>query len=191
LSDAKIEPQPQMSPGTKADNVSPRSRPWFKKKRILIPAALVALIVVVSAANAGGGESSPTTTTTTQESEVVDSTANDGAATEAEPAAPAEVEAPAETVSQSNARGSAQSYLGVLSFSRSGLITQLEFEGYSTADAEYGVDANSVDWLEQAAKSAQSYLDSSSFSRSGLIDQLIFEGFSPAEAEHGVNQTGL
>ena len=42
-----------------------------------------------------------------------------------------------------------------------GLIEQLKFEGYSTADATYGVDAVSPDWNEQAAKSAESYLDMS------------------------------
>jgi cytoskeletal protein RodZ len=203
LSDANVEPQPQVTPGTKAEDRAPAARPWFKKKRIIIPAALAGLLIIVSAANAGGGSDSPDAATSTQETEVVDNTENDDVATEAEAAAAAEAEAAAaaaaaeaeaaaaETVSQSNARGSAESYLRVSAFSRSGLIGQLEFEGFSTADAEYGVDANDVDWLEQAAKSAENYLNVSSFSRSGLIDQLIFEGFSPAEAEHGVTQTGL
>lgn len=99
--------------------------------------------------------------------------------------------APAETMGQSNARESAASYLDFKAFSRSGLIKQLEFEGFSTADATYGVDALHVDWNEQAAKSAAEYLDFKAFSRSGLIDQLVFEGFSRAEAEYGVSTTGL
>ena len=94
-------------------------------------------------------------------------------------------------MSQENARESAESYLRYSAFSRSGLIGQLEFEDYSTADATYAVDVLDVDWNEQAAKSAASYLESSSFSRQGLIDQLIFEGFSQAEAEYGVGTTGL
>jgi hypothetical protein len=96
-----------------------------------------------------------------------------------------------ETVSQRNARSSAESYLRFSAFSRSGLIGQLEYEQFSTADATYAVDALDVDWREQAAKSAQQYLDFSSFSRGGLIDQLIFEGFSRAEAEFGVDAVGL
>lgn len=95
------------------------------------------------------------------------------------------------TVSQENALGSAESYLNFSAFSRSGLIAQLEFEEYSTADATFAVDTVAVDWMEQAEKKAQSYLDYSSFSRSGLIDQLEFEGFTPDEAEHGVNSVGL
>ena len=40
-----------------------------------------------------------------------------------------------ETVAQSNAKKSATSYLKYSAFSRTGLIDQLEFEGFSTADA--------------------------------------------------------
>ena len=99
--------------------------------------------------------------------------------------------APSETVGQENARESAQSYLDSQAFSRTGLIDQLLFEGFSQADAEYGTDSIRADWNQQAALSAQSYLDSQVFSRTGLIDQLLFEGFSQAEAEYGVNAVGL
>lgn len=100
-------------------------------------------------------------------------------------------EAPKESVSQENARKSAESYLDLSPFSRSGLIEQLEFEGYSTNDATYGVDAQKANWKNQAAAKAEEYLDMSSFSRSGLIEQLEFEGFSREQAEHGVTQVGL
>jgi hypothetical protein len=71
--------------------------------------------------------------------------------------APAEdSEYPGETAGQENARRSAESYLETSGFSRSGLIKQLKFEGYSTEDATYGVDAISPDWNEQAAKTAAS-----------------------------------
>ena len=96
-----------------------------------------------------------------------------------------------ETVSQSNAKKSAASYLKFSSFSRTGLIDQLIFEGFPTADATYGVDAQNADWNAQAARSAKSYLKLSSFSRTGLIDQLIFEGYTQAQAEYGVSTTGL
>ena len=96
-----------------------------------------------------------------------------------------------ETVSQQNARQSARDYLSFTAFSRTGLIEQLEYEGYSTADATYGVDSLNVDWNDQAAKSAAQYLEFTSFSRAGLIDQLVYEGFTPAQAQYGVSQTGL
>lgn len=103
---------------------------------------------------------------------------------------PAPVE-PEMSVSQENALDKAENYLDYTAFSRSGLIEQLEFEGFSTADATFAVDTVTVDWMVQAEKKAQSYLDYSSFSRSGLIDQLEFEGFTPDEAEHGANSVGL
>lgn len=95
------------------------------------------------------------------------------------------------TPGQDNAKRAAEDYLNTAAFSRSGLIEQLKFEGYSLVDATYGVDAVNPDWNEQAAKAAQDYLNTSAFSRSGLIEQLEFEGYSPAQAEYGVSQTGL
>jgi hypothetical protein len=107
------------------------------------------------------------------------------------PAAEETTVEPSVTVSQLNALGSAVSYLNISAFSRSGLIEQLEYEGYSKADATYAVDTVGANWKEQAAKSAENYLSFTSFSRSGLIDQLIFEGFSTAEATFGVDSVGL
>ena len=91
-----------------------------------------------------------------------------------------------ETVSQSNARKKGASYLKSSAFSRTGLIEQLEFEGFENADAVYGADAQKADWNAQAVLKGASYLKTSSFSRSGLVEQLVFEGFTAAEAEYGV-----
>ena len=95
------------------------------------------------------------------------------------------------TVSQANALESAESHLDFTGFSRSGLIEQLEFEGYSTADATFAVDTVTVDRAEQAARSAKSSMDFSSFSRSSLIDQLEFEGHTSEQAEYGADSVGL
>ena len=95
------------------------------------------------------------------------------------------------TVAQQNALRSGENYLGYTAFSRTGLIGQLEFEGFSTEDATWGVDRVSVDWNAQAAASAKKCLEYSSLSHSGLVDQLIFEGFTPEQAEYGFSQTGV
>lgn len=95
------------------------------------------------------------------------------------------------TAGQSNAIGKAKDYLSVSSFSRSGLIDQLEYEGFSTSDATYAVDSLNVDWNAQAVKKAKEYLSTSSFSHSGLVDQLEYEGFTPSQAEYGVDGAGL
>ena len=155
-------------------------RPWFKKKRFWV-LGIIGLIVIVSVSSQGGS------TTTT----------NSGDTNQSDQGSPSDTNAESgsdfsnETASQENARESAENYLRFQSFSRSGLIDQLEFEKFSTADATYAVDAIDVDWNEQAAKKAESYLDTSSFSKQGLIDQLLFEGFSQSEAEYGVSTTGL
>lgn len=99
------------------------------------------------------------------------------------------------TVAQQNAYRSAVSYLDFTAFSRSGLIGQLEYEGFSTADADFALarleGEGGVDWNAQAAASAASYLEYTSFSRRGLVDQLLYEGFTPEQAEYGVSTTGL
>jgi hypothetical protein len=84
-----------------------------------------------------------------------------------------------------NAADKASDYLDFTSFSRSGLIEQLEFEDFSTADAAAGVDSLDVDWMEQAEKKAKEYLDFTSFSQQGLVEQLVFDGFTQSQAQHG------
>lgn len=111
---------------------------------------------------------------------------------EAEPAVdPAPADPPATlTLSQQNAVREGESYLDYSGFSRSGLIDQLEYEGYSIADAEFAVDMIAPDWNLEAAESAQAYIDYSSFSRQGLLDQLLYEGFTPEQANFGVTAVG-
>ena len=99
--------------------------------------------------------------------------------------------APKESAGQENARKSAESYLDLSAFSRTGLIKQLKFEGFSEKDAAYGVDAQRANWNKQAAASAESYLEMSSFSRQSLINQLQFEGFTPEQAAFGASQNGF
>lgn len=84
----------------------------------------------------------------------------------------------------------AYDYLEYTAFSYTGLIEQLEFEGFSNSEATYAADNCGADWNEQAALKAKQYLEYSSFSRSGLIEQLEFEGFTHSQAEYGVTQYG-
>ena len=141
---------------------------------------VLVIIGAIIAAIAGGGNSTKVVDASPSQSQV-------------EAAAPEEpvVEAPAGTVSQQNAVRTAEDYLDYSSFSRIGLIDQLEYEGFTTADATYAVDTIVVDWNEQAALSAKEYLDYSSFSRQGLIDQLLYEEFTNEQAVYGVGTTGL
>lgn len=105
------------------------------------------------------------------------------------------VEAPTpenkQTTSQKSAIKTAENYLRIKGFSRSGLIEQLKFEQFSEADATYAVDNIKIDYNEQAKKSADSYMSIKGFSRGGLIDQLKFEGFTQSQAEYGADSVGL
>ncbi len=95
------------------------------------------------------------------------------------------------TIAQENAKRSAESYIEMSGFSRSGLIDQLKYEGFSVKDATRAIDSMKVNWNEEADQSAKAYIDMSGFSRSGLIDQLKYEGFTTAQATHGADSVGL
>lgn len=101
-----------------------------------------------------------------------------------------EVSSPKVTLGQKNALAKAKSYLNYTAFSYQGLIEQLEYEGFTSDEATYGVDNCQANWNEQAAKKAESYLNYTSFSRQGLIEQLEYEGFTHEQAIYGVEAIG-
>lgn len=151
--------------------------------------ALAAALAVVALAACEVPEDDGTTAADRSE---VNSKKNDRKAPKkSEKGAKSQAEAPKETKAQENARKAAENYLDYSPFSRSGLIKQLKFEGYSAKDAAYGVDARKANWNKQAAAAAENYLDYSAFSRDGLIKQLTFEGYTRKQAEYGVNKVGL
>lgn len=100
------------------------------------------------------------------------------------------VPADSATTGERNALERAMDYLEFMAFSYSGLVEQLEYEGYLHSEAVYGADHCGADWNEQAALKAASYLEFMSFSRSGLIEQLEYEGFTHAQAVYGAEQNG-
>ena len=102
-----------------------------------------------------------------------------------------EVQEPTETIGQENARLKAEQYLMVGGFSKKGLINQLKFEGFTSADSKYAVENIDVDWEEQAAIKAEQYMSSQAFSANGLIAQLIYEGFTDMQAAYGAYMVGF
>lgn len=95
------------------------------------------------------------------------------------------------TLAEQNALDKALDYLDSTSFSKQGLIEQLEYEGFTKKEATYGAEHCGANWKKQAALKAQDYLDYTSFSRQGLIKQLEHEGFTHSQAVYGVNKVGL
>lgn len=96
-----------------------------------------------------------------------------------------------ETLAQKNAVRKAQDYLVVLAFSKSGLIRQLEYDGFSKEDSQYAVSTIDVNWKEQAYRKGQAYLDIMAFSRDKLIKQLEHDGFTKEEAIYALDKIGL
>lgn len=96
----------------------------------------------------------------------------------------------APTTGESNALKKAFQYLNVMAFSRTGLIAQLEYDGFTTAEATYAVDNCGTDWNEQAASKAEQYLSIMGFSKDGLISQLEYDGFTHEQAVYGAAQNG-
>lgn len=99
------------------------------------------------------------------------------------------------TGQQKNAVRSAEQYLRVQGFSRSGLIEQLSSDygsGYSVPDTTAAVDSLSLDWNHQAVRSARQYLRVQGFSCRGLINQLSADagsGYTESQASYGAKQT--
>ena len=135
-------------------------------------------------------ESISTTETKETETKISETEAPETKAPETKAPETAAPETQKISMEESNALRSAYSYLGTMAFSYTGLIDQLEYEGYSTESATYAADNCGADWKEQAAKSAASYIETMSFSRSGLIDQLEYEGFTSEQAEYGADAVG-
>jgi len=119
-----------------------------------------------------------------------------GKSVTAESVRPAPARADGLTGPQRNAVRSAQQYLSIQGFSRSGLIDQLSSDagdGYRVADATAAVDYLNVDWNEQAVRSAKQYLSIMGFSCKGLIEQLSSSAgdrYTVSQATHGARQAG-
>ena len=156
-----------------------------ERKKRRWPWVLGALILIGMIGNAGAEDGLPVATTIRTTTPSVAHTAT----TTRTPTTTTAITTtqPPLTRSEENAVQSAESYLDYTAFSRSGLIEQLVYEGFTIAEATLAVDYLNVDWNEQAWKSAESYLDYTAFSRSGLIEQLVYEGFTIAEATLAVD----
>lgn len=94
------------------------------------------------------------------------------------------------TMGEKNALSMAKTYINTMPFSYSGLVEQLEYEGYSHSEAVYGADNCGADWNEQAEKQAANYLELMPFSRQEIIEQLKYEGYTHSQAVHGAEANG-
>lgn len=94
------------------------------------------------------------------------------------------------TQGERNAEQSARQYVGSMDFSEKELFDQLLYEGFTEAEARYGVEHCGADWYAEALDSAKGYVGSMSFSEEELYDQLLYDGFTESQARHGVQGCG-
>lgn len=155
-----------------AENMKKAKKPFYKKAWFWILAVFVFFVIV---GNSGGGNNNAHYNAS--------QAGGNYASNNEEP----EIKM---TIGQRNAIKSARNYTNMMGFSKSGLIKQLEFEGYSTADATFGAENCGADWNEMAAKSAKNYIASMPFSKKRLIEQLQFDGYTQKQAEYGAKAVG-
>lgn len=186
MSETKAEPKIKGKFGTKE---------WVTNHKVLtVIFAFIALVIitnVVSGDKAPKNASLSTANTSTKSQQTTPASTATAAKPATKTPTPATPAAPAETVSQKNAVGKAKEYVSTQAFSHDGLIDQLVYDQFSTADATYGADNSGADWNAQAAAKAKEYMSTQSFSRQGLIDQLVYDKFTQDQATYGANSVGL
>lgn len=183
---AKNNPQAEVKDNPKAQAAADKayrkaSRPWFKKKRFILPLILLVIIVITMASNAGKKDSTGAATT-----------AGTQAATAAAPAAPNG------TAAQLQALAAAKGYLtSGMGFSQASLTKQLTSSagnGFNETDAAWAVDHSGADWNAEALKAAKGYLTSGmGFSQASLTKQLTSSAgnqFTAPQAEYAVTNSG-
>lgn len=150
-------------------------RPWYTKKRVIIPGAFLLLFIIIGALGGGGDEDSDRVASATQSAEPTEKTA-------AEIAADAEAEAERKAQEEADAAAKAE---------EARLAEEQRLAEEAAAAEAAAAEAARVGTVSQqnAYASAKSYLDFKGFSRSGIIEQLTSEygeGFPPADAEFAI-----
>ena len=168
--------------------IIPKYRSLNSKLRLGILFGVFIILFIIGIANPPAEIDTPEPEPVEIEQNINDSTATEEVKVEVKEETP---EVPTQTLSQINAIQQAKTYLKMGGFSKSKLITQLEFEQFPNSDAVYAVENVEVDWNDQAKKSAETYMKLGGFSRGKLLTQLEFEGFTKEQAEYAVNSIGL
>ncbi|GEK20389.1 Ltp family lipoprotein [Cellulomonas xylanilytica] len=147
-------------------------RPWFKKKRFIIPIGLVVLSIVIGSLN--GGDEPASESTGPVAAGAVEQTAPEGPSAEE---LAAEEEADRVAAEQKAAEDAAEA-------EADRVAAEQEAAAAAAAEAAKGTVSQ-----QNAYRSAESYLSFTAFSRAGLLGQLTSEygaGFPAADAEFAV-----
>jgi hypothetical protein len=99
-------------------------------------------------------------------------------------------DAGAATKGDQEALADAHEYLSTQPFSLKGLISQVEYDGFSTAEATYGAEHSRANWNKEGLLDAKDYLSTQAYSRSGLVGQLGYDGFTASQSSYGAAHCG-
>lgn len=159
------------------------ARPWFKRKRFIVPGALLVLVIAIGALGGGGGAVDRPATAgggaTEIASESVEKSAEELAA-EAEASASAEAEA--ERLAEE--RRLAEEQAAEQAAAEAAAAEAAAAEAAAAEAARVGTLSQ-----QNAYRQSKNYLDNLPFSRAGLLGQLTSEyggQFSAEDAEFGV-----
>ena len=167
-------------------------RPWWKKKRFVIPLAIVALFVVLAVLNPPPPESAGSATALPS-APSAPATSTPALSQTTQAAEPTTAEVPAEYAS---ALVKAQMYSDTMHMSKAKLTEQLtsEFgEKFPKAAADYAVEHVNADWNANALAKAKSYRDGMHMSNAAIRKQLVSEygeQFTAAEADYAMRELG-
>lgn len=157
-------------------------RPWFKKKRFILPAALLLLIIIIGALGGGADDSdrTPDAGGATRTSAQADEETPEEIAAEAEAERLAEAEAAAEAEAEAAAKAEEER-----------LAQEARLAEEAAAAEAAAAEAARIGTLSQqnAYSQAKSYLALMPFSRAGLMGQLTSEyggQFPAVDAEFAV-----
>lgn len=92
------------------------------------------------------------------------------------------------SVEQKQALKKAEQYIDIMGFSKEGLKSQLEYDGFEDDSIEYAVENVDANWNEEALEKAKQYMDLMGFSKEGMRSQLEYDGFTDSEIEYAINK---
>jgi hypothetical protein len=96
----------------------------------------------------------------------------------------------AATVRDRQALSKAKSDLRAEPYSLEGLVVQLNFGGYTMAEATYGAENSGANWNHEALVAAKENLATKAYSMKGLIERLKIAKFTAVQASYGVANSG-
>lgn len=176
-------------------------KPWFKKKRVIIPAGGFVGLMVIAGMSGGNTDDTKTeaakpTTTASAPAASGDAKKDDSKKAEPKKDEGKKKEEPKkeEKVSAEfkNALKKAEVYSNTMHMSKKGIYDQLTSsagEKFPKDAAKYAVDNVEADWNKNALEKAKVYQNDMSMSKSAIRQQLtssVGEKFTKAEADYAV-----